>query len=320
MRMEWKAWQSEQPCPEARMLVSEVDLDLALQTLPEGVGGRIKLGLADARPSEQIAAAVELKKRVAGDFSTERLRQLVAHLRSRYRVAIDRSAAVSDANALPPVETSDRDALLGETDSLLERLKVIYTLSSLRDAQIAQFRRGSLWILGLLLSALAATRLPAAFEMAFYPQIDQLLNLCAVALFGAVGSMVSIMRRSQNALDLGPIDIDPVRQISALRHGFSGMLIAAFVGPVLALVLFAVFAGDMLTIAGLTPEFVKDCNSGCSFSFLGHSYGFVGADDAAKMAIWAFLAGFAEQFVPDVLDKFTRAAKETPLAAPADAA
>lgn len=297
------------------MLVSDVDLDLALPTLPEGVGDRIKQGLADPHPSEQIAAAVELKKRVAANFSTERLRQLVAHLRSRYRIAIDRTAAAADADALPAVESSDREALLGETDSLLERLKVIYTLSSLRDAQIDRFRRGSLWLLGLLLAALAATRLPAALDLRYIVD-DQLLNLVTVALFGAVGSMASIMRRSQNALDLGPIDIDPVRQISALRHGFSGMLIAAFVGPVLALVLFAVFAGEMVTIAGLTPKFEPDCSKSCTFSFLTHEFSFRSGADAAKMAIWAFLAGFAEQLVPDVLDKFSRAAKDAPAGQP----
>lgn len=302
------------------MLVSEVDLDLAgtiaPDTLTPEVLKRIRQGLQEPRASEQIAAAVELRRRIASSFDADRLRPFVIHMRERYRVAVERTSSGAGRN-LQSVDTADRNALLGEAESLLERLKTIYTLSSMRDAQVDSFRKGSLMILtGLLLVLLLTKLLPPLFPATWSDLANQALNMCTIALFGAVGSMVSIMRRSQKALDLGPIDIDPVRQISALRHGFSGMLIAALVGPVLALVLFAVFAGKMLIIPGLTPDITKTCRDVCSFTFLDQGYDFETVHDAAKMAIWAFLAGFAEQLVPDVLDKFTKAAKDAPAGQP----
>lgn len=303
----WQGWEGEKPCPEARMLVSEVDLDLASRVDPE-VLKRIRQGLADPRASEQIAAAIEFRRQIASSFDIDRLRQFVTHLRNRYRVAGDLPVSIEDA-ALPSVASLDDSALLAETESLLERLKTIYTLSSMRDRQVSRFRYGALWVLAVLLGFVVAARLLGDNVSS---HTDHLINLCVVALFGAVGSMVSIMRRSQRALDLGPIGIDPVQQISALRHGFSGMLIGALVGPVLALVLFAVFAGKMLIIPGLTPEFTEQCGVRCSFSFDKQPIGFVSVADAARMAIWAFLAGFAEQLVPDVLDKFTKAARSPP--------
>lgn len=311
-------WFTETPCPEARMLVSEVDLDLACQRLPDEVAKRIVQGLADVRASEQIAAAVELRKLIAADYSDERLRHFVAHLRVRHRIAIDGSSMTLSEDLDPALLTATREELLAEGESLLERLKIIYTVSSLRDAQVDRLRKISLYILVGLLVALVATRLPSLFKQQWVSEVDMALNLGVIALCGGIGSLVSIMRRSQKALDLGPIDIDPVRQISALRHGASGMLIAAMVGPVLALVLFAVFAGHMIEIHGLTPKIgecgvdIKDVDKAvtCHFSFLGTKLGFVSAADPARMAIWAFLAGFAEQLVPDVLDKFSKAAKE----------
>lgn len=310
----WVRWQEEVPCPEARMLASAIDLSLAEGQLPPDVYERIKRGMADPRASEQIAAAVELRKRLAAQYSTERLGQFLSQLRSRYRVAMDRNGVAVDPTT---TTATTHDAMLGEVDSLLDGLKGIYTLSSLRDVQVDRLRRNSLWILlALLVTILATQLLPALGQFTGSP-LHLTLNLAAIALIGGVGSLVSIMRRSQKALDLGPIDIDPVRQISALRHGASGMLIAASVGPVLALVLFAVFAGSMIEITGLTPA-IAPCIGGdkpeptCSFAFLGQMVGFEKPSDVAKMAIWAFLAGFAEQLVPDVLDKFSKAAAEAP--------
>lgn len=86
-------------------------------------------------------------------------------------------------------------------------------------------------------------------------------------------------------------------------------------GAIAALVVFAIFCGGMLE-GGLFPKIVNNLSPATDgppmmelITFLNET-GPVKHVDYGKLLVWAFIAGFAERFVPDVLDKFTASARK----------
>jgi hypothetical protein len=129
---------------------------------------------------------------------------------------------------------------------------------------------------------------------------------------------VSVLRRSQSIAAAATFVDDPVVQVSSLRFGHWGIYAATFSGPVFAIVLAMVFMGGILNIEGLTPGFCQPHGVGPSacpathtaqfwtpqFWVLQRGFSLSGNIDAAKLLVLCFLSGFAEQLVPDVLDRF----------------
>jgi hypothetical protein len=96
------------------------------------------------------------------------------------------------------------------------------------------------------------------------------------------------------------------------------VFIAAFVGMSVSFVLVAFFASGLVrdgAIVGsgaavLFPQIVP-CRYECPLTLVNRGLMFPAAVDAAKMMVWAFIGGFSEQLVPDVLDRLTKAARQT---------
>lgn len=384
--------------PEARLLASDLEYQLALKELelPEAVTA----GFSSRRATEQIAAAIELRRRKIEGLEGVELSRALAGLQARYAIAAGPTAALRYRNAPPPTGTSSDQANRVEANWLLENLRLIYTVGHLRDEEVSRLRVVPLALIaGLLLLLLFFSFSEASSPAIFYVQ---------VAVAGAIGSVVSIMERSQAVHDSEPLEVDPIQQISGLRQGYTGLWIVAMTGPVMALVLFSVFAGGLLTIGDLTPRFLVQGPTGevqivpapaappqavavppaaatgsgagqapqepsvaaspvvstaapataqtpatppvagpaaanlpevnveiarrgwfsqtsasvrsasprgaaaeCSgFPAFGWCIRFLSGADAAKMIVWAFLAGFSERLVPDVLNRFVRRSKD----------
>jgi hypothetical protein len=101
-----------------------------------------------------------------------------------------------------------------------------------------------------------------------------------------------------------------------LRNGKLGVCLSPVFGAVFAAILMMVFSGQLIH-GSLFPEFTAERkDEGWTFISFLYWWKPTQATDVAKVLVWAFLAGFAEQFVPDVLDRLLAQSEETPKTSP----
>jgi hypothetical protein len=139
--------------------------------------------------------------------------------------------------------------------------------------------------------------------------VPDILLFPLVAVAGMLGATFSILQRAQGS-GIG----EPLTSLFNLRAARRQSYLSITSGAIAALVLFAVFSGGMIE-GGLFPKFVNHAASTTSgfpmklFVFLTQSGPQTNLDHG-KLLVWAFIGGFAERFVPDMLDKFTASAKK----------
>ncbi len=134
----------------------------------------------------------------------------------------------------------------------------------------------------------AAPSDPAAAPLRIL-QMSALIILC-----GVLGGLISMLRRLQ-ALPPGST---PLFDTIALDAGQLGIGLAPIYGGIFAMVLYLVFLSGILdtVIASTAGDTVFPRFSDATPKT---------TPDYAKLLVWAFIAGFAEQLVPDVLNRLT---------------
>lgn len=118
-----------------------------------------------------------------------------------------------------------------------------------------------------------------------------------VFLVGVIGAFVSLQRRLKNL---------SISDLELLARSWRYVCLSPVVGGLLASVLYVLFLSQMVT-GPMFPRFDKSSGeapqaaNGLLNLFLSYS------DDPkeyAKLIFWAFLAGFSEKFVIDILGRF----------------
>ena len=128
-----------------------------------------------------------------------------------------------------------------------------------------------------------------------HPANQTFLRICFVMLGGATGGWISMLRRLQSA----GRGTDQSRDIIVMEAGQTSLLLSPLYGAIFASILYLIFKADMLStllggkgavgISCLFPVFTPE--------------GLLAKQEVAKLMVWSFVAGFAEKFVPDVLDR-----------------
>ena len=231
----------------------------------------------------------------------ERLGRRAYNLRAKYQDIAGRRLYEEYLASNPP-KTLDA-GLREDLENILGEFHWMYTITPEREEIRARVSKrlslsagivvGTILVLGLLYYALVADSLPV---------------LGAVLIMGVLGAYVSIQRRLQTASSEG----DPIVGILELQKSkFNVTFVALISGAVFAGLLYLMFIGQLVQgslfpgINYSTPqsqtEEVTTLFPKVS-AFLA-SFGPATVADIGKLLVWSFIAGFAERFVPDALDR-----------------
>ncbi len=171
-----------------------------------------------------------------------------------------------------------------------------------RDLQVAFARTKWLVAFWSLLPILAA--FPVLWVALRYSGRDP--TVIAVLISGMCGGFISSCRRLFQ-LEPGP---DILAACKMLQPHLTLSDLARLIGkPILgaafALALYLLFISHMITGALFPNVQVVATRAAMGFKeFFGGTVT-APAGDFAKLLVWSFIAGFAEQFVPDILDRFS---------------
>lgn len=208
------------------------------------------------------------------------------------------------ASKPPPAEgDNDAEALRADLVRLQEELNwryiVVWMLETFRGLLLQRLVR---WTTGVVVVALGLMCWGESVAFAGSWTNTNLPMLAAIVVSGIMGGLVSTIRRVQGARFASNADLD----LTGLEQGNTSLYLSPFLGGVFALVLFFLFAGGFVT-GDLFPKVNLD-------GLLVSGIEKLELKEVAKLIVWSFMAGFAEKFVPDRLERLTQAANQ---AAPA---
>lgn len=126
--------------------------------------------------------------------------------------------------------------------------------------------------------------------------------LPSVLVCGIIGGFVSLQRRLKDLT---------LQDLELLANSKICLILSPMVGGVLAMVLYLIFLAGLLR-GDMFPEFnpvQTDITVG--FPTIFEQYGKHGFSDYAKLLVWAFIAGYSEKFVTNVLGRFEGSAVKT---------
>ena len=226
------------------------------------------------------------------------------------RVA-DLRARLADSMTPPPEglavkldiadKEKDQPKLRAEAECLVTRSWLMRMARDARDDYVGALRGNLLWFLAWTVGIFGTAVYVLGGETAYAPLF---LVICVA---GMLGALVSIVRRLQNVVNGAPSP-DQGADLSALAHEKRVTVLSMVVGAVFAIVLYALFVAGLGDMGGdLTPKFTEARGmDGVDFWSFVNEVGPRDGKSYAKVIVWSFIAGFFEQFVPDVLDRIAR--------------
>ncbi|MBA4417186.1 MAG: hypothetical protein C0392_04655 [Syntrophus sp. (in: bacteria)] len=279
--------------------------------LPDGEEKkRVQKHLQDATTGElYFKDILSLEKILFSLYPEEVLRRKAWLVRDRFASAAgaDKYKAYMATNP-PDPEKADKQKILADIEALLDQVYGCYIFQAEWIKKMAEQRR---WV---SLSALG-----------FYIIILYLLlfssakwcDLLIVLMMGAgiMGALISILRRMQSSEKTVFLDKDPNLELMNFRYGTTGFVIALVSGAIFPLLLYIIFAAKLVTgilfpEIKLIPDELKAATPFYSIGRFIDNVGPVTSVDFAKMVVWSFVAGFAERFVPDMLDRVVQQAQK----------
>jgi hypothetical protein len=249
-----------------------------------------------ARESLRWSDLMLLDLSIVRSLGFDALRLKIADLRAK----LDGAAPPLPDGLVPKLDAATparhTEALRAEAELLVTRVWHLRMARNARDRYVGELRST---IFNTLL-AIVLLVFPAIFLLFKVPP----LYLVIIAA-GMLGALASFLRRLQAVATSAP-NPDQSSDLSALAYEKRAALMSLAVGGVFAIVLYMMFAAGLGNVMGdMGPKFIalEELLLGgatfATFTDMGPATG----GDYAKVLVWAFIAGFFEQLVPDVLDR-----------------
>lgn len=276
---------------------------------------RIEAALVEVIPADQLKARL---------WTTE----------DRFRRVVPLATRTRYESSVPPrgdKSWEDESFVRQQTRVLLDVIHANYLINIGRERSIKRLKL-------IILLALAAVLLVDLLVNLLTPAADfvRVQAFSWIVIAGVFGSGLSIVNRLQSAVSRDAMDDDGIFELTGLRMGWMSILTSLFMGGVFALVLYAIAMAGLLEVAH--PEVQTNaaaaqqqvttnsetsgngdassanpqtCSANTRNCFeapakLGNAIGLATGTDFFKMLILAFLAGFAERLVPDILGRLSK--------------
>jgi hypothetical protein len=199
---------------------------------------------------------------------------------------------------LDTATATDQPRLLAEAEALVTRIWLTRMARDARDQYVGELRLSLLqWFIFIALVFILASMVVPPLVLVIF-------------ISGMFGALVSIVRRLQGALANAPVP-DQAGDLSALAHDKRAAVLSLLCGGLFAVLLYVVFAAGFGELVGaeLAPKFntpTTNLPNGADFRHFVNNIGPENGKAYAKVIVWSFVAGFFEQFVPDVLDRLAK--------------
>ncbi|WAC22643.1 hypothetical protein [Blastomonas sp. SL216] len=214
------------------------------------------------------------------------------------------------ANQLPgPVPNA---VLRQRARNLLDTIHANYLINLAREQLIRR--------LMTILTAVAALVLVVCVTIIAATEAPTLRSIVTVMLIGMAGAMISIIQRLQKATSRDAMVDDGIFELIGLRIGWVSVLLSVAIGGVFALFIYVLIAANILDQV-LPKMSAGSADTGGGSPLNGsngirvdsfwadqmyRALGLRDQSDLFKLFVFAFASGFAERFVPDIINKLTK--------------
>ncbi len=221
----------------------------------------------------------------------ETLRARIIPLRARHAALIGTAGP-----PLPAFDTAKPDAdghlVRAYVESALREVNRLLAVTACRE-RLRKRRLPYVATIGLI----ALGTLIALTVFLLHMDFQQWIWLVLVPLVGALGGLISSQRRVQSIPSVG----ESLTDMTNLHFFGSSLTVSAMSGAIFAAILSMLFASGLVKSILFPTVNLSPLDPNVHMS----------SEDLAKLLIWCFIAGFAERFVPDTLDRLvSRSAKE----------
>lgn len=244
--------------------------------------------------------AYVLERSVMVMLPDEEVHQRIWCLEARYRDAQGNTAAYDSFLKLDAAHLSPEDIKHGRArlDNLIRELYRLYTITACREKMRSKLSKHALIIAVIMfVVAIGIVGLLRRVDSALVP-------FAIVFAAGAIGGAISYERRVQSL----PTGGESLGDLVMLSVG-SGLFLSPIAGGLFAIVLYLLFAAG-LAEGAVFPKLGEPNAPIRSLTEFALMIRPATTSAWAQLLIWSFVAGFAERFVPDTLDRLIAKSEE----------
>lgn len=252
------------------------------------------------------------------------LRERYWAIEDRFKRVVPTGVAAAFIASLPKPPTNGPIAinvLRARASTLLKTIHANYTVNLARE----QLIRRLMFILAGLATLLVSMSITAASNI--LPDAA-LLGLLLIIIVGMAGAMLSTIQRLQDATRRDAMVDDGIFELIGLRVGWVSIVMSICVGGVSALFIYALVSAGLLDAVvpdlagrGGSDDAAKAVTgaggkaaSACAATRTclpwadntAQGLGLADRGELFKLTVYAFISGFSERFLPDIINKIAK--------------